>query len=155
MCELQLIKILFFWFILFQKLCPLRLPSYVLTASRFMACRIMWYSSEMPFPPSISLACLAISSAFPQLFLLSIEIISGAALLWHRICTFVKRDTAESWSRKLKKENLLFLINESSQSQTRLQAKGDLSQHVSHFLLHQLISGQWHTKLDSEWNGVA
>lgn len=57
------------------------LPSYVLTASRFMAWRITWYSSEMPFPPSMSLACLAISKALPQLFLFSIEIISGAALL--------------------------------------------------------------------------
>ena len=56
------------------------LPSYVLTASRFMTWRIMWYSSEMPFPPNMSRACLAISSDLPQLFLFSMEIISGATL---------------------------------------------------------------------------
>lgn len=57
------------------------LPSYVFTASRFMTWRMMWYSSEMPFPPSMSLACLEISRALPQLFLFNIEIISGTALL--------------------------------------------------------------------------
>lgn len=55
-------------------------PSYVLTASRFMTWRMMWYSSAMPFPPSMSLDCLAMSRALPQLFLFSMEIISGEAL---------------------------------------------------------------------------
>lgn len=56
------------------------LPSYVFTASRFMTCLITWYSSAMPLPPSISRACRAISSAFPQEFRFSMEIISGVAL---------------------------------------------------------------------------
>lgn len=44
---------------------------------------------------------------------------------------------------------LLFLIDEPPQLQARLQADGDLCQHVGHFLLHQLIPCQWHAKLDS------
>ena len=56
-------------------------PSYVLTASRFMTWRMMWYSSAIPFPPNMSLACRAMSRALPQLFLFSMDIISGAALL--------------------------------------------------------------------------
>jgi len=40
----------------------------------------MWYSSQIPLPPSISRAVRAISNDFPQLLRLSIEIISGANL---------------------------------------------------------------------------
>jgi len=53
-------------------------PSYVLTASRFMACRITWYSSQMPLPPIMSRAVRAISKAFPLEFRFKMEIISGA-----------------------------------------------------------------------------
>lgn len=35
--------------------CTSCVPSYVFTVSRFTRCRITWYSSEMPLPPSISL----------------------------------------------------------------------------------------------------
>ena len=45
-----------------------------------MACRITWYSSQMPLPPSMSRAIRAISRDFPQEFLLIREIISGVAL---------------------------------------------------------------------------
>merc|ERR1711936_747712 len=45
---------------------------------KFITCLMIWYSSWIPFPPSISLQVLAISRAFPQLFLFRIEIISGA-----------------------------------------------------------------------------
>lgn len=139
-------------------------PSYVLTDSRFMTCRMMWYSSEMPFPPSMSLACLAMSRALPQLFLFSKEIISGDALLgnWQIFCISFRENKSPIWLRcliynlihqKQRKEfSLLFLINESSQLQTGLQTDGDLRQHVSHLLLHQLIPCQWHTKLDSGEN---
>lgn len=51
-------------------------PSYVLTVSKLIACRKTWYSSEIPFPPSISLASLAIWIDFMQLFLFIIEICS-------------------------------------------------------------------------------
>lgn len=56
------------------------IPSYVLTASRFMTCRMTWYSSQMPLPPSMSRATRAMSNAFPQEFRLIIEIISDVAL---------------------------------------------------------------------------
>lgn len=52
----------------------------MLTASRFMTCLMMWYSSEIPFPPSMSLDTLAISSALPHEFLLINETISGVTL---------------------------------------------------------------------------
>ena len=39
---------------------------------------MMGYSSDMPFPPNISLDCLAISNALPVEFLFINEINSGA-----------------------------------------------------------------------------
>ena len=51
----------------------------MLTASKFITCLMIWYSSEIPFPPSMSLASLAMARDFPQLLRLIIEIISGAA----------------------------------------------------------------------------
>lgn len=50
---------------------------------------------------------------------------------------------------RLEKVSLLFLIDQSSQLQTGLEAESDLCQHVCHFLLHQLIPCQWNSKLDS------
>mmetsp|Transcript_18076 Transcript_18076/g.25277 ORF Transcript_18076/g.25277 Transcript_18076/m.25277 type:complete len:249 (+) Transcript_18076:179-925(+) len=47
-----------------------------------MTCLIMWYSSLIPFPPSISLHFLAIVIALSQLFLLIMLIISGAIFPW-------------------------------------------------------------------------
>ena len=55
-------------------------PSYVFTASRFNMCRMMWYSSDIPLPPNISLAFLAIFKDFKQLFLLIIDIVSGISI---------------------------------------------------------------------------
>ena len=46
-----------------------------------MTCRMMWYSSQMPLPPSMSLATRAISKALPHEFRLIKEIISGVALV--------------------------------------------------------------------------
>lgn len=43
---------------------------------------------------------------------------------------------------------VLFLIDESSQLQTGLQANGDLRQHVGHLFLHELIACERHAKLD-------
>lgn len=43
-------------------------------------CLITWYSSDIPLPPNISLAFLAISNAFMAEFFFIIEIISGVAL---------------------------------------------------------------------------
>ena len=69
-------------------------PSYVFTVSRLAAWRMTWYSSTSPFPPIMSLDILAISSAFPQLFLLTIETISGASfpssLIYATRCTACK-----------------------------------------------------------------
>lgn len=177
----------------------------------------MWYSSAMPFPPSMSLACLAMSRALPQLFLFSMDIISGAALLrkhhfsilqsspgsfvqteilkhrqiislnlvradftfhlptlldlnlirlalcfmtkWRHIslcytCVYsqlpnVSMLTNKNKYSRLEKVSLLFLIDQSSQLQTGLEAESDLCQHICHFLLHQLIPCQWNSKLDS------
>lgn len=50
------------------------------TLSRFIMCLITWYSSDIPLPPNISLAFLAISRAFLAEFFFIIEIISGVAL---------------------------------------------------------------------------
>lgn len=54
-------------------------PSYVFTVSRLTRCLIMWYSSLMPLPPSVSRAILAISSALPVELRLISDTISGVA----------------------------------------------------------------------------
>lgn len=61
----------------------------------------------------------------------------------------VKRDRYLKQDR----EDSLFIINKSSQGQTWLKPKRDLCQHVSHFLLHQLVPGQWHPELHSDRRG--
>lgn len=71
-------------------------PSYVFTVSRFIRCLITWYSSLIPFPPSVSRAILAISNAFPVEFRLINDIISGVA----NPCSF-SRPTCRQASRPM------------------------------------------------------
>lgn len=52
-----------------------------MTDSRLTMCLMTWYSSDIPFAPSISRATRAISIAFAAEFLFIKEIISGEALL--------------------------------------------------------------------------
>mmetsp|Transcript_10022 Transcript_10022/g.24990 ORF Transcript_10022/g.24990 Transcript_10022/m.24990 type:complete len:220 (+) Transcript_10022:141-800(+) len=54
-------------------------PSYVFTVSRLVTCRITWYSSTMPLPPSMSRAWRATPSAFMQLLRLIRDVISGTS----------------------------------------------------------------------------
>mmetsp|Transcript_8791 Transcript_8791/g.17715 ORF Transcript_8791/g.17715 Transcript_8791/m.17715 type:complete len:320 (-) Transcript_8791:388-1347(-) len=69
--------------------CTSCVPSYVFTDSKLTTWRMMWYSSWMPLPPSMSRHARAICSALPHELRLTRETISGA-----KACRSLARPTA-------------------------------------------------------------
>lgn len=102
---------------------------------------MMWNSSQMPLPPSMSRASRAIASAFPHEFRFSIDTTSGAALQGQgqgQGCCHPLRQPPPPAARWYPPA----LILEAPEAQAGLQPQCDLCHHVRQLLLHQLVARQ-------------
>lgn len=104
-----------------------------------------WNSSQIPLPPSMSRASLAMPSAFPHEFRFSIDTISGAALRGHgQGHTDPLQDPpGPPWGQC----HPLALVLEAAELQAGVEPQRDLRHHVRQLLLHQLVPGQRAPKL--------
>ena len=107
-------------------------------------CRTMWYSSTMPLPPNMSRATRAISSDLPHELRFTIDIISGVTLRRESKLTHTCTCSNELHQRygEFPRFCSLVFVFQPADLVTRLQADRDLSHHVRHLLLHQLVRCQ-------------